>query len=308
MNDKIKLKTEDREFFRLVGKAAFINPFSTERMELNRQIAGVKCVADEEILKQETISTVMDRMGQIEAQGKADLRLYTNEDRELILNALLFDVFHRFTDDFDSLILEQIRAGDTPCPVSFAKEVLALLKRRGFRAEEARHYFAFFYQIRRAFYFIHHSLIGQSPSMGRLRCHLWNNIFTYDIRWYEKFLWNRMEDFSTLLLGETGTGKGTAAAAIGRSGFIPFDEKKGHFTESFTRNFIAINLSQFPESLIESELFGHKKGAFTGAVNNHQGIFARCRPHGAIFLDEIGDVSIPVQIKQIGRASCRERV
>ncbi len=126
---------------------------------------------------------------------------------------------------------------------------------------------------------------------------MWHSIFTYDSRWYEKLLWNRMEDFSTFLVGETGTGKGTAAKAIGRSGFIPFDEQKGCFAESFTGNFIEINLSQFPESLIESELFGHRKGSFTGAIGDQQGVFARCSRYGAIFLDEIGDISIPVQIK-----------
>src|SRR5262249_37326051 len=67
--------------------------------------------------------------------------------------------------------------------------------------------------------------------------------------------------------------------------------------ESFEASFVSINLSQFPEALIESELFGHKKGAFTGAVEGHAGIFERCSPHGAIFLDEIGEASIPVQIK-----------
>jgi transcriptional regulator with PAS, ATPase and Fis domain len=106
-----------------------------------------------------------------------------------------------------------------------------------------------------------------------------------------------MEDFSTLLLGETGTGKGSAAASIGRSGLIPFDPGSNAFNVSFTETFIATNLSQFPQSLIESELFGHCKGAFTGAVEHHKGLFERCNIHGALFLDEIGDVAVPIQIK-----------
>ncbi|HET9489601.1 MAG TPA: sigma 54-interacting transcriptional regulator [Methylomirabilota bacterium] len=47
----------------------------------------------------------------------------------------------------------------------------------------------------------------------------------------------------------------------------------------------------------ESELFGHRTGAFTGAMDHHQGVFERCSEHGALFLDEIGEVSIPAQIK-----------
>jgi DNA-binding NtrC family response regulator len=129
------------------------------------------------------------------------------------------------------------------------------LKRRGFSADEATRFFAIFFQIRRAAHFIEQGLIGRSACMKEFRRRLWQNVFTHDIRTYERGLWNRMEDFSTLLLGETGTGKGAAAAAIGRSAFIPFDTRKGTFAESFTRGFVGVNLSQFPETLIESELF-----------------------------------------------------
>jgi transcriptional regulator with GAF, ATPase, and Fis domain len=132
--------------------------------------------------------------------------------------------------------------------------------------------------------------------MKSLRLSLWNKIFTHDIDFYNRYLWDKMEDFSTLLLGETGTGKGTAALALGRSGFIPLDKRKKTFEKSFTRSFVSLNLSQFPETLIESALFGHKKGAFTGAIENYEGVFDRCSPYGSILLDEIDEISKPIQI------------
>jgi transcriptional regulator with PAS, ATPase and Fis domain len=211
--------------------------------------------------------------------------------------AFLYRVYHLFIDDFDRLIQNQIETGDKSCRVPFAEEIMEQQERHGLSREEAVLNLGFFFQLRRAYFFIRRGLIGESPSMREFRRHLWNSVFTSDIRWYEQHVWNRMEDFSTLLLGETGTGKGTAAAAIGRSIFIPFDGRTGCFSESFTRNFVSINLSRFPESIIESELFGHKKGAFTGAIEHFEGVFARCSPHGSIFLDEIGDVSTHVQLK-----------
>ncbi len=291
------MSAEDREFFGLVSRAAFSNPFSGDRLELDLKIAGCspKVSSDERV--QRVIEAVRRRIDRLVADEKADVHLYPAEDRFMMQSSFLFEVFHHFVPQLDRMILEQVRSGDVICAVPFARDALQMLARRGFSPSESHRFFAMFYQVRRAFYFIERSLIGESPSMKDLRRHLWANVFTHDIRWYERYLWNRMEDFSTLLLGETGTGKGTAAAAIGRAGFIPFDPGKGCFAESFARSFTAINLSQYPEALIESELFGHRKGAFTGAIEHHQGIFSRCSPHGAIFLDEIGDVSMPVQVK-----------
>ncbi len=297
MSTTFKLGDRQRAFFTLVDRAAFSNPFGSERLALDRQIAEAPNGATAAEILERTIARIDEELHQLASRRRQNLRLFRDGDRDLLRSAHLFSAFHRLSGDFDRLIRTQITSGDAPCRVPFAHDALGLLTSRGIPEDQAERYFAFFFQMRRAFFFIDRDLPGGAPCMTELRRHLWENLFTSDIRWYERFLWNRMEDFSTLLLGETGTGKGAAAAAIGRSAFIPFDGERGRFAESFTRNFVAINLSQFPPALIESELFGHKKGAFTGAIGDHQGLFTRCSPHGAIFLDEIGDVSAPVQIK-----------
>ncbi len=297
MTQTSTLSSSDRNFLRLLAEAAATNPFSDAYSELQLKIAGCEASLSTEDRFKMIVSRVSEEVRRLEEAGADDVRQYSGEDRQLVRYALMFDIYHRFLPSLDELISDQIAADERPVPVRFAGDALRLLARRGLPPDEAKRNFAILYQLRRAFFFIDRGLVGESESMKRLRRHLWNNVFTHDIRLYERHLWNRMEDFSTMLLGETGTGKGAAAAAIGRSGFIPFDEKKGTFAESFTRSFTALNLSQFPETLIESELFGHRKGAFTGAVEVHEGVFARCSAYGAIFLDEIGDASVPIQIK-----------
>lgn len=291
------LTMAERELFTAIRRASLANPFSPEREALDRRIAAAPPGLGRDELYRRVAASVATALASLTAAGRADQRTYSGDDRELLRSLGLFAVYHRYCSAFDAFIRQQIASGDTPCPTSFGRELLASLSELGFSNDEALRYLAIFYQMRRAFYFIETTLTGLSPAMQSLRLYLWNNIFTSDIGRYEALLWDRMEDFSTLLLGETGTGKGAAAAAIGRSGFIPYDERKGCFSESFTRNFLSLNLSQYPETLIESELFGHKKGAFTGAISDHSGAFSRCTPHGSIFLDEIGDLSIPVQIK-----------
>jgi DNA-binding NtrC family response regulator len=292
------------ELFKMVSEAAFSNPFSDKRHEIDRQIVG----ADEDTKWHEMLSPLLHKLGENIQALTSSSEVMTNlkkklQDRSLDENtraigvSILFHVFHQYMNQFDALIEEQISAGDESCRAPFAFQCMEKLVGYGFNRANACRFVAMFYQIRRAYFFISKELVGESPCMKQLRKQLWDNVFTHDIAWYENCLWNRMEDFSTLLLGETGTGKGAAAAAIGRSGFIPFNPNAQKFEQSFTRAFISINLSQYPEALIESELFGHRKGAFTGAIEKHDGIFSRCSPHGAIFLDEIGDVSAPVQIK-----------
>jgi len=294
---KLHLSSAERAFFSRVTRAVFANPFSDDRVSADLEIADVPPSLPYEERQQRVIEAVTGMIKKLDDADKGDIRKFSGKDRILIENGFLFHMFHQFHKSFDRLIQDQIHAGDTPCIVPFAQDALSMMVRHGFTNEDALRYFALAFQTRRAYHFINRSIIGSSSCMKELRLNLWNNVFTHDIGQYARYLWNRMEDYSTLLLGETGTGKGISAASIGRSGFIPFDEKKGTFSESFTRAFVPLNLSQYPEQLIESELFGHTKGAFTGAIADHEGIFSRCSPHGAIFLDEIGEISIPIQIK-----------
>lgn len=291
------LNTEERHFFRTVYNAAFANPFSNLREKLDIKIAGLFPSATRRESKDLCIKKVDHWIKKLESQGRADINAFQGQDKEVITIVFLFDIFHKFRDDFDQLIKDQIKVQDARVKIPFAEKAMHMLHTKGFESKAIPHYFALSYQLRRAFYFISNALVGSSPCMKKLKKHLWYNVFTYNIDHYNRFLWNKMEDFSTLLLGETGTGKGTAAKAIGRSGYIPFDEKKSCFTQSFTRIFSSLNLSQYPETLLESELFGHTKGAFTGAVDDYQGVFDRCSPHGSILLDEIGEIPNHVQIK-----------
>ena len=293
-----KLNPEQRDFFNQVSTLAFVNPFSKEREQADCRLLNIAPNTLDIFQRNEKIQALLfTQLQKLQSLDKFLITNYQDKTREAMKFSWLFYQFHEFQTQFNQFIEDQSQAGDTPIELPFAKEIIHHFQQAGFTDSETEKYIALFYQLHRGFYFINSAISGDCHAIIQLRMRLWNNIFTFDPHWYLDYLCGKMEDFSTLLLGETGTGKSLVAHTIGCSGLIPFNLIKRRFQESFTRCFQAINLSQYPASLLESELFGHKKGAFTGAIDHHQGIFARCSTHGAVFIDEIGDIDIPTQVK-----------
>lgn len=100
-------------------------------------------------------------------------------------------------------------------------------------------------------------------------------------------------DVTVLVSGETGTGKELLAHGL------------YEYSPRANKPFVALNCAALPEAIAESELFGHRKGSFTGATSDHKGVL-QSADHGTLFLDEVDSLSLPVQAKLLRFLECGE--
>jgi DNA-binding NtrC family response regulator len=311
------LTSEERRSAEALAAIGYTNPFLRKRLELEQQALGREFIAYDLVIHKppETdISRVFPNVVPMRKRAEAlaarmrehllsrgpaneaDLRLYEH--------LVLYLLFERYDSHFDGLATEHLRTQDLPSPFPFWKEFLRdhdyylhLPGRKFPLRHEPHHIFATFFQIQRAFHNIFQTLLGRSMGMAELRAAVWQSIFTHDMERYSRILYEQMDEMPTLIQGPSGTGKELVAQAIGRSRYIAFDPKAERFTVDRSDDFLAVNLSALAPGLIESELFGHSKGAFTSATKDRVGYLGQSQPHTCLFLDEIGEVDLAIQVK-----------
>jgi DNA-binding NtrC family response regulator len=271
-----------------IGALVYVNPFLEERIEHERQILGDAYVTSQpywsllpDLQRKANLDAIAGKCAALVGKGGAD------DD------VVIYHLYERYREAF----LDFIERGAPGERVAFYARFRAECVEHLGDAIAPEHLFACFYQVRRAFHHIFRNIIGRSLPAAQLRAAVWQSIFTHDMRRYRRSLYSRMSDVATLITGPTGTGKELVARAIGLSRYIPFDERRERFASEPAASFVGINLSALSPTLIESELFGHRKGSFTGALGDREGFLESCGVLGTVFLDEIGDVDPAVQVK-----------
>lgn len=305
---KTLFRGAERRVARAIAALSFTNPFSAERIALERRALGDRFVegagfwslrSEEEEAPSVNAILVAERAWQLVTAARTRSALWASldvEERQLYRDVALFALYGRVEERMRETIL-----GAGPLVdyyATFREEAEALLVAVGIeRPESIGPLFSLLYQVRRAFHHVFSHVVGGSRPTAALREAIWQSLFTYDMRRFERCLRDRMVEIPTLVLGASGTGKELVARCLALSGPIPFDVRRRRFVTPADELYRAINVTALSPTLIESELFGHRRGAFTGAVEDRVGWLEACSPHGAIFLDEIGDLDPLLQVK-----------
>jgi DNA-binding NtrC family response regulator len=307
-----------RDFARQVSRLTLANPFLPERPQIEREILGHAYLAGGDDWSpggvagkaRPNVDRIMPRIaaaldGVPRRPGETLLHPRT-ADREtdtlLLRNMTSFYIYNKYASEFDSII-RQRSLGRNPTATFFHRVAEDYLRILNTSAEapavlqEAALEFALFFQVRRAFATIHDTIIGDSPAVASLRAAVWQSIFTHDMSRYLRSLHSRMHEYTCLITGPSGSGKDLVARAIAQSRFIPFDVARLSFSEDLPSVYLPINLPALSPNLIESELFGHLKGSFTGASQDRRGFLELSTMASTVFLDEIGDLDAGLQVK-----------
>jgi transcriptional regulator with AAA-type ATPase domain len=309
------LSTSQRTLLKNVAQLAYCNPFLPERVEWERAALGPAFVEGEPVWSyhvdrqgprenvwrvyeriEPAVEAARDALASGAEAREADLLLYEDS----VLHFLYTRYYRSFYDAGFGPGAGKRDAGRW----RFYQNYLADWRRFFFidgvtfpTGHEARHTFSCFRQIQQAFEHTFRDIIGSSMPAARLRAAIWQSIFTHDMRRYRRTLYGRMGEFATLITGPSGTGKELAARAIAESRYTPFDEQRLAFVNDDAESFFPINISALSPTLVESELFGHRRGAFTGAVGDRKGWLETCPEWGSVFVDELGDMDPAIQVK-----------
>ncbi|MGH7286664.1 MAG: sigma 54-interacting transcriptional regulator, partial [Myxococcota bacterium] len=305
----------DRRLLEAFQRLANANPFLGERVEAERAALGAGFegvgalwhveadldglnpnVAKLGALAEARAEALRERLTRGARAGQHELALYQS--------FVFYLLYQRYERDWYELVQRGL-AGEpatrvVPAWRRFRGDVEHFLGPGSLRFSEPSDpafLFALGFQIRRAFRYTFRQIYGGSQPAAQLRASVWQSIFTHDTARYRRDLALRMGDVPTLVVGESGTGKELVARAIAFSRFIPFDAERGAFRADWSRSFRGLNLSALSPTLVESELFGHRRGAFTGAVESREGWLEGCGPTGSVFLDEIGELEPAIQVK-----------
>jgi hypothetical protein len=319
---------EERQFAEAISRIAYDNPFAPERIESERLALGDTFTESGQVWVPDGAHLTAQQfhrerpnviaLRDLSWQTALRLRSRLNEPRadlthsELLLyeDLCLYALFARYELSLYELAVDESgqprKVGFYP---AFKRDFERLLVEpqlalpSGISAPSA---LGFFFQIRRAFHYIFRYLLGLSRPIAELRAETWHSVFTHDLRRYRQSVFRHMADIPTLIVGPSGTGKDLVARAIGYSRYLAFDESRLRFVETFSTQFHGLNVSALSKGVVESELFGHRRGAFTGALEDRQGFFEVCGPDGTVFLDEIGDLEAELQVKFLRVLQTRE--
>ncbi len=301
----------ERQQATLLSKIAWCNPFDGERKLLEK-----------ELLNNKNFESINDDMGTeissdlvfichicekllvsaLKLIAKRSIRI-SKKDEQLYCDLVYFHLYHQLITDLDQIFHRGLTSSGKPSAKKAYSKFSELYDRFAPSNSRVRlpysksHLFACFYQIRRSFLYIFQNIIGSSNVIQTLRARVWQSIFTCDMKRYQRSLYNRMGSITTLITGPTGSGKELVARAIGLSRFIPFDSQSKSFVVNQDGVFFPVNLSALSSTLIESELFGHISGAFTGAIKDRKGYFEASGEFGSVFLDEVGEIDEDIQVK-----------